>query len=248
MGNCMNSGNIVPAEKNRVLLQHANILNVAKEDLTRDQWRLFFMCILHVKYKDWPEDGLFFFTRQEWAKYFKVSEDEAGKDLKKAIGGFRGKVVTLYETRGGHEFTVEYDWTSSRWQNKQRGIFGIQINYALRKYMMPLAYELSYTLTDFGYMGVLEGRWALRLYRDLCQFRTTGMRVISLEQLRERWCTPPSYDRWSLLKARVLDPAIEEVRKIPMFSTLTMTVKENSSGKPERIMFNFEPLRIEHID
>ncbi|EIZ1322461.1 replication initiation protein, partial [Salmonella enterica] len=86
-----------------------------------------------------------------------------------------------------------------------------------------------------------SSKYSMRLLQSLSQFRDTGIFSIKLDALRKRWTLPDSYQGFGLLRTRVLEPAIKDLRKLPEFSTLTMETRKESTGKVTSVIFQFTP-------
>jgi plasmid replication initiation protein len=224
-------------------LFQSNVVTSARTDLTRDQRRILYLFLRKTYQSGFPENGYFEFNHKIYSAVFRVGEQEARDDLRKAIKGFRGKVVSFYEAWEGESAELEYDWTTVRRLAPRRGIYSININPELRQHLEPLAYDLNFTGMDLEDLSKLRSKWSLRLYEALCQFRSTGQWSVTLENLRERWELPTSYNKFALLRTRVLDPAIEELRQVASFRTLTMTVRENDRKIKQSLLFHFQPFK-----
>ncbi len=223
----------------QITLRHANVLNRAREDLTRDQRRLIILCMRQLQVeRRWPENGIFKFTRAGWASFFGVGENEAGNDIKKAINGMKGKVVAFSDVLDDVNMDLEIDWTISRWSNVNKGFYAIELHPRLQRYLMPVIAGLDFTLSQFDQWCELKTRWSQKLYSELMQFSTTGVCILNVDDVRIRWGLPSSYDKWSALRIRVIDPSIEELRVFQQFKTLTMSVKTEGK-KVIALMFNF---------
>lgn len=225
----------------RVKLYRANLLNTAIEDLSRDQQRVLMLCLIQIGRKGWPPGSIFKFQRQDWADKFDLTLPEAGRDLKKAINGFRGKCIFVREEIEGEKMDWGIDWTTSRGGSDERGVYALKLNQDLEKYLNPLAHELAFNVADFEFTRRIKYRYTLRLYYSLCQFRTTGTFVASLRQLREHWSLPESYEKWTAMRTRVLEPSMDEIRRFDGFETLTMTPLKNN-GVVDRVLFQFDPV------
>lgn len=237
------SGSVVVKTDNRVLMQ-ANALTQAKNDLSRDQQRVLVMCLDNIARSGWPKDGVFRIDHEEYMHVFNIGEQEAREDILRAMKNFRGKELTLYETWDQVDEPVVRDmvWVTSRWTSEKRGIYQIKLNSDLREFMEPLAHDHQFTAYRLGQISKTPSKYSMRLLQALSQFRDTGMFAIRIDVLKERWSLPDSYEKFSLLKSRVLEPSMRDVRKIPEFSTLTMeTRKEKTTGKITSVLFQFTP-------
>ena len=93
---------------------------------------------------------------------------------------------------------------------------------------------------DLSDLSHLKSKWSQKLYEALCQFRSTGLWHIPLETLRERWALPQSYTKINLLMLRVINPAMDEVKKIPQFKHLTcIRVRKKGERRVTRLVFHF---------
>lgn len=231
-------------DKQRPLFQ-ANVLTQARDGLTRDQRRIFYLCLDSIATAGWPEDGRFNIDHELYSHIYSLSDKEAREDIRRAMAEFRGREITLYEDWGhGDPIIRDMAWTTSRWRSEKRGIYQIKINPDLREYMEPIANELPFTTFRLEQVSKVPSKYSMKLLEALSQFKSTGFFAISLEQLRERWELPASYEKWSLLKARVLDPAIHDVKRLDEFKTITMTVRKDGEGRGSRITgvaFSFTP-------
>ncbi|MBN6402110.1 RepB family plasmid replication initiator protein [Enterobacter hormaechei] len=221
--------------KKRPLYQ-ANVLTQARDGLSRDQRRLFYLMLDSISTQGWPENGVFKIDHLFYSQVFKLSEKEAREDIRRAMADFKGKEVTLYESwEGGVSVMREMSWTTSRWTSEERGIYQIKINPDLREFMEPFAHDLPFTMYRLEQVSRVPSKYSMKLLEALSQFKTTGFFAIRLEDLRVRWELPASYEKWSLLKARVLDPALADVRKIEEFRSVTMMEKREGTGKNGKV-------------
>jgi plasmid replication initiation protein len=222
-------------------LFQSNIVTSARSDLTRDQRRILYLFLRKTYQSGFPENGYFEFNHKIYAQTFKVGEQEARDDLRKAIRGFRGKVIQFFDDWEGESAEVEYDWTNVRRIAPRRGVYSININPELRRHLEPLAYDLNFTGMDLEDLAGFRSKWTQRLYEALCQFKSTGLWRITLHSLRQRWELPTSYNKFALLRTRVLEPAIRELRQTNKFSNLTMTVRETDNNVKDALEFTFGP-------
>lgn len=220
----------------------ANVVTSARENLTRDQRRLLYLFMRETHLHGWPQGGEYVVSHRLYATVFRVSEQEARDDLRRAITALKGKVVRFYEDWDGESADVEIDWTTKRKVAIKRGLYSFVINNELREYLQPLAYNLPFTVMDLGDLSGLRSKWSQKLYEALCQFRVTGIWHVSLESLRERWVLPQSYNKINLLFQRVIEPSMKEVKKIFVFKELTcIRVRRRGSRKVTSLAFHFTP-------
>ncbi|NPE57400.1 RepB family plasmid replication initiator protein [Dickeya dadantii] len=228
-------------------LMQANVLTQARDGLTRDQRRIFYLCLDHIAVTGWPSDGVFTIDHSLYSTVYKLSEKEAREDIRRAMAEFRGRELTLYESwDDGESEPVIRDiaWTTSRWRSEKRGLYRLKINSDLREFMEPLANELPFTAWQLEQVAAMPSRYSQKLFEALSQFRSTGFWAVNLSVLKQRWDLPDSYEKFSLLKARVIDPAMSDVKKMNGFETLTLTLRREGNaktGKVTSIAFSFTP-------
>lgn len=227
---------------NRPVLQ-ANILTSSKTDLTRDQRRVLYLFLRHVHQHGWPEGGRLGIKSKDYAATFSLSDTEARDDLRRAVNGFSNKVVWVYENDEsweGEQVEIDYNWSTSRRRNHKRGEYAVTFNPELRPMLQPLAEDLPFTVMDLQDLACLQGKWSLRLYESICQFKSTGKWMIRWDTLAERWDLPPSYRaKWRYMETRVFEPALEEIRTKTPFTDLDYMVKRNARGRVESVIFTF---------
>lgn len=224
-------------------LLQANVITSAKSDLTRDQRRVLYLFLrqIHIS-NQWPENGYMRFNHRDYAAAYGVGEQEARDDLRRALSSFRGRAVRISEDWEGELSELEIDWTTTRRVAHKRGDYSVTFNAELKSYLMPLAYELPFTVLDLNHLSMLQSKWALKLYEALCQFKSTGKWIVhSMDNLRERWDIPDSYKKPALLRNRVLTPAVMEVKRLEVFKDLHLTEKTDDRGTIEGLLFQFTP-------
>ncbi|MFD2073909.1 replication initiation protein [Azotobacter chroococcum] len=86
-------------------------------------------------------------------------------------------------------------------------------------------------------MADLTSTHSIRLFELLQQFRSTGFYAVSVAEFRELLELGPSYERYSNLKLKVIDPAIAELREK---SGLLVELKTEKKGRAiNRLTFKF---------
>ncbi|WP_350449326.1 replication initiation protein [Pseudomonas lundensis] len=86
-------------------------------------------------------------------------------------------------------------------------------------------------------MADLSSTHSIRLFELLQQFKSTGFYTVSVEGFRELLELGPSYERYSNLKLKVLNPAIAELREK---SGLLIELTTEKKGRAiSRLIFKF---------
>ena len=233
----------------------ANVITSAKTDLTRDQRRIVYYLLREIYVKNsWPENGVLSIDHRIYATLYAVSEQEARDDLRKAITEFRGKSVCYSDVGDEHgwgaELTdVEIDWTTKRESRHKSGKYRITFNSELKDLLMPLAAlnnglpVIPFTVMDESETKRLKQRYSLRLYESLCQFQRTGRFIVKVDDLRLRWSTPKSYEKFAAFRLYALNKVVEELRSIGRFSGLQMFEHQDDRGRVQTLEFVFDAMR-----
>jgi plasmid replication initiation protein len=78
---------------------------------------------------------------------------------------------------------------------------------------------------------------SIRLFELLQQFKSTGWRTVKIADLRELMGLPKGYERFNNLRAKILEPAVAELKAKSGLIIKMETVKAGRSV--ERITFHF---------
>ncbi|QVQ79727.1 replication initiation protein (plasmid) [Pseudomonas lundensis] len=105
--------------------------------------------------------------------------------------------------------------------------------------MQPYLVHLnkSFTTYELKRIADLSSTHSIRLFELLQQFKSTGFYTVSVEGFRELLELGPSYERYSNLKLKVLNPAIAELREK---SGLLIELTTEKKGRAiSRLIFKF---------
>jgi plasmid replication initiation protein len=92
----------------------------------------------------------------------------------------------------------------------------------------------SYKLED---VASLRSAYAIRLFEMLVQFSETGLFVISVADFKLRLGLDEKYDRFSNLKARVIDPAVKDLVTKTSLDIVWQGIKKGKTV--DRLEFRF---------
>jgi len=90
--------------------------------------------------------------------------------------------------------------------------------------------------------------YAIRIFELLMQFKTTGVVVIALEEFRLLLELEDKYDRFTNLKARVLDPAIRELTAKANLDIAVDLIRRNRKVVSLRFTFSENPQGVLGLD
>ena len=104
------------------------------------------------------------------------------------------------------------------------------------------SYILNNLANNFTRFELLEfnqisGEYPKLLYRHLKQWKTTGEWEVSIDEFKRLMDIPTTY-RMTNIDKRVLEPSIEELKKIKDFENLRVT-KKKKGRRVDKLIFNF---------
>ncbi|MBU2968708.1 RepB family plasmid replication initiator protein [Pseudoalteromonas sp. C2R02] len=232
------------ATKYQDVIAQANILTSAKKNLNRSQRRIFYICLRDTYQQSWPDGGRFKICPRQYSDLFDLSLHEAREDIRNGIKEFnKGSSVTFTDDKEVPNDIVDVSipWLSIIKHYRKRGDYTVGINSELRKYIEPMAHDLSYSLLQEDELFKLKNEYAMCLYENLCRFRNTGIYTIKHEDIVNNWGVPKSYQKNnSLLRLNVVDKAVNEISKVStQIKGLKAFEKKGVRGKIERYDFTF---------
>jgi plasmid replication initiation protein len=153
----------------------------------------------------------------------------------------KGSVETLFERyvtindkdpRTGSERTGKVRWISEAWYTKADATISLVFSPSIIPYIMAL--QEQYTSYEIKQIGALTSVYAVRMYELIGQFRSTGIRHLEIERLRDMLGLIDEYKLFGDFKKRVLDVAVEQINE---HTDLKFSYKTRKTGR-----------RITHLD
>lgn len=142
--------------------------------------------------------------------YSEILPNATGSDyqeLRKAFLGLMQKPIEIYYK----EIKAYYisNFLNYALLTPSSGMISIGINAR----MVTLFLDISQNFTGIEIESLLrlKGKYSKRLYILLMQFKTTGIRFCSVDQIRKLFKLEDKYNKIADIKKRVLDPAINEI-------------------------------------
>lgn len=109
------------------------------------------------------------------------------------------------------KYIKEFRWVSSRTYFKDEGRIDIAFTPEIMPYLSQL--EQQFTRYQLKNISSFKGTYSIRLYELLTQYRSTGNRVINLEDLRDRLQVKDKYPTFKAFNQWVIKPAIKEINE-----------------------------------
>ncbi|EPT1451949.1 replication initiation protein [Escherichia coli] len=202
-----------PAKKKNVSqISQSNELTEAAYFLPLQAKRVLWLCLVecYKQGKSLKEFGNEFTVLvSDYQQTFEVSQVNASADVKRGIEDLLGKYVKFHDPNG--EYAEVYrPWLGEAGCRIGRGKWRLVFNPLITPFMSGLSQQFTtYSLYD---ARKLNSSRTIRLYENLCQFRSSGIWITTHEQIAERYELPDSQRlHFSEMKRTFLDPAIKKI-------------------------------------
>lgn len=144
-------------------------------------------------------------TAQQWTETWGERLNPY-RDLKEAAEQLNGKRFWLQNTKAKKSWR---NWITGAEYHEREGRITIQLHHDLMPYLCGAMTVFS-TLRILHIKG-LRSFASIRLYELTNQFRKSGVRQISLEELRSLLATKDAHPRFADFRRKVLDKAVKEI-------------------------------------
>lgn len=142
----------------------------------------------------------------EWADLYGIRGKDVYKRLNEASKRLYDRSVRIYgDSRKGKEMR----WLGAREYDERSGRVVLTFPGPILHYLTGMIDQF----TSYDLLGVsgLKSIHSVRMYELASQFKSTGWRQMSLEEIKEALNLGDSYPRWVDLKKRVIDRACDEI-------------------------------------
>lgn len=196
-------------EEQRLKVHKSNDLVEASYSLTLSEQRIILAAIGRINGYD-PANRKTMQTRitaSEYAARYNLSENSAYEAL-------QGAATRLYERdirRIEGRIRERFRWVSSvRYDD---GEAAIELGWSLEILPYLTLLERRFTIYDLEQISRLDSAYSIRLYEMLVRWKGTGEWYIKLQDFRDRLDLGDKYLRFSNLKARVIQPAVDSINE-----------------------------------
>ncbi|EDY2030058.1 RepB family plasmid replication initiator protein [Salmonella enterica] len=215
--------------KNVSQISQSNELTEAAYFLSLQSKRVLWLCLLECykqgkNLKDFGNE--FTVLVSDYQETFEVGKVAASNDVKRGIEDLLGKYVKFYDPQGEYP-EIYRPWLAEAGHRVARGKWTLTFNPLITPFMTGLSQQFTtFSLYD---ARKLNSPRIIRLYENLCQFRSSGIWLTSHAQLAERYDLPESQRlHFSEMKRTFLDPAI---KKINAHTALKASYKAMDDGR-----------------
>lgn len=160
---------------------------------------------------------------EDMAHIYGMAEDRAYSVVQKVVASMNTKPLKVIE---GDEDIYIY-WFSKFSYKSGTGTFTFTLTEHIRPYLLEL--KQRFTFYRLGDVHEFKAASTWKLYEHLNQWKYTGAWHVSLDFLRnDVFGVAGKYDRFDLLRQRLIDPAVEEINNK---SNLNVSYVKEREGK-----------------
>jgi len=231
---------VVKADGNCIVTK-ANALIEASYNLTLNEQRIILACAAKLdSRKPMPREAVFVLSADEFVDLFGSDPKNAYAEMEEAAAKLYQRDIRRIEGKTRRHLRWVYMAEYKRGEGKVKLGFSPEI----APYLTMLHKRFtSYRLEE---VASLRSAYAIRLFEMLVQFSETGLFVISVSDFKLRLGIEDKYDRFSNLKARVIEPAIKD---LITKTSLEITWRGIKKGKAvDRLEFQFEEKQQMRLD
>jgi plasmid replication initiation protein len=225
-------------DKNALVVK-SNALIETSYRLTTNEQRLILTCIAQIKRDEGITDQkLYSISASEFAKMTGIDPKTAYRELQSAALKLKRREVRITQEPNGtgrRKQTLIAGWVQSIKYTEGEGTVELRFNHDI----IPYLSELNRCFTSYKLENIvrMSSSYGVRIYEILAQWRSLGKKEISLENLRNLLQLEKKYLQMCNFKARVLDPAIKDIKKN---SDLWVKWEQKKTGrKVTHLIFEF---------
>lgn len=229
----------------------SNHLIRAAYELSLNEKRLLMLALSKIDPTKWTQDWEITVFAKEWS-------DVYGRELKHAYGDLEHATTLIMDRkitfRTGPDVTEKKRTTETgRWVAWARYTPGdckvtLEIPKGLRKYLaFAMLEEEGFTSYKLLAAGKLRSPNSIRMYEFLMQFKSTGMLIITVDELRERLELHDKYKLFSDLRKWVIDPAVNDINKNTDYLA-EWEVHKRKGRKATNLRFTFKEKKQKEFD
>jgi plasmid replication initiation protein len=208
----------------------SNDLVQAAYKLTLNEQRLLLAAIAQIDPRK-PMPRPISITAPDFAEQYGIPIKQAYEALKEATSALYERDIKTFDGR----FKSRFRWVDRVDYLDGGGETKLYFTVHVQPYLVHL--NKSFTTYELKRIADLSSTHSIRLFELLQQFKSTGFYTVSVVDFRELLELGPSYERYSNLKLKVIDPAIAELKEK---SGLLIELKTEKKGRSiERLIFKF---------
>ncbi len=192
---------------NLVVTRHNSLIEGSYK-LGLDEQRLLYLCITQLDpRKPLPKDNCFTITADQFSKVFNINKKLVYKQLEEAAKELAERWL---KTNDG-KYREQFRWVFGVRYHDDEGKVTLGFSPWVIPYLTSL--QKQFTSLKLSQIAGLKSVYSIRLLEFLMQFKATGKFLIDLSSFKNRLGIGNDYKRFYDLKKRVIDVAVNELRK-----------------------------------
>jgi plasmid replication initiation protein len=206
--------------------------------LTLMETRLLQACIAQIdSTKELLVTDRFELSAKDFATLYKISEESAYDELNNVSKQLFSRYIVINNPDPEHP---EIKQTRTQWITSidylpTHGKLYLFFAPKILPYLSQL--KGQFTQYELKNIGSMKSTYGIRLYLLMMQWKTTGTRTIEIDWLKKQLELDESYERMDNFKARVIDPAVNDMNTN---SDYTVSWEQRKTGrKVTHLIFTF---------
>ncbi|MCW4226650.1 MAG: replication initiation protein [Candidatus Thiodiazotropha endolucinida] len=199
-----------PGERGPHKVCKSNMLIEAHYKLTFVELRVVLLGVAQLNPRE-PVPDEIEITAAEYAEAYDTPRNDVYKAFDHAATRLPDRTLKVFDKAGtGKRISwLKLNTTDAEICPKGYGAFYLCFSDEVKAYLAGLS--RCFTVYELEKIAPLKSYYSMRLYEQLCQWRSTGKLVVSLKDFRGRLGLEGKYPKFYSLKDDVIDPAIKEL-------------------------------------
>lgn len=176
---------------------------------------------------------------EDFKELYKIERTGLYSDLKAAVKQLGKRQVNVKKRTGDKTKPIGwFNWLESCKYNENEGSLSVRFTVSANDYLYILGKEGNFTQVELLKIAEFRSFHTVRLYELLAQFRSTGFKIITVEELKEILQLETNYKIFRDFNKWVIRPAVAEINK---HHDLRLTYAVDKQGRtPHLLRFKFK--------
>ena len=222
-----------------VATQHNQLIN-SQQSLSVIQKRIFYLAIQQIRKGD-KDFKRYYIDLSDLAPSESIYHQVSGE-----LDDLMSKKIRFVEEINGFKYDTRLNLVSKSSHKKGTGQIYVDLHPDIRDMLLDL--KKYFTRVPVVELIACRSTYGQRMYELLYQFADTGIRLMTVEELREKLNLQNKYENFYDFRRRVLQQAKEDIEKHTNMRFTWTEIKARKGRKIERIMFDIQvsdPVQVE---
>jgi len=189
----------------------ANHLVEANYSITLNEKRLIIIAISKINSKEKMIDRTFTVTAKEFADFYSMDLKNAYVELYEAVDKLWKREAVITDNENELDTIRWIERRKVKKNNRNDGAVTIIFTQSIEPYLSAL--NRAFTSYEIKNIANLSTPYSIRLYEIGKRYEGLGQYYYELDDFKDLLGLSNNYNRFANLKARVLEPAIKEIKK-----------------------------------